>query len=401
MEDIMESYEVLRDLAIILLLAKFFGIVARKCKAPQVVGQIIAGLLVGPCVLGWINHTEFITQLAEIGVIILMFEVGLESDLKELIKTGPIAFLIACAGVFAPLVLGAFLYMGFYGVAPWGSDNFYKAVFIGTIMTATSVSITVASLQELGKIKSKVGTTIVSAAIIDDVIGIIVLTFVIGFKDPNSNPGMVVLKTIAFFIVAIVGGYVVYKIFANLDKRYPHTRRIPIVSLAFCFALSYVAEKYFGIADITGAYIAGVVLCSLSDNEYIERKIDVSSYMFFGPIFFTSIGLKTSFDAMNGKLFAFCICFVLVALGAKIIGCGLISKICRYSLSDSLKIGVGMMTRGEVALIVAQKGLDTGLLTADYFTAVILLILVSSIATPIILKLLYAKDDKQEGAAAA
>ncbi len=397
----MESYEVLRDLAIILLLAKFFGIVARKCKAPQVVGQIIAGLLVGPCVLGWINHTEFITQLAEIGVIILMFEVGLESDLKELIKTGPIAFLIACAGVFVPLVLGAFLYMGFYGVAPWGSDNFYKAVFIGTIMTATSVSITVASLQELGKIKSKVGTTIVSAAIIDDVIGIIVLTFVIGFKDPNSNPGMVVLKTIAFFIVAIVGGYVVYKIFANLDKRYPHTRRIPIVSLAFCFALSYVAEKYFGIADITGAYIAGVVLCSLSDNEYIERKIDVSSYMFFGPIFFTSIGLKTSFDAMNGKLFAFCICFVLVALGAKIIGCGLISKICRYSLSDSLKIGVGMMTRGEVALIVAQKGLDTGLLTADYFTAVILLILVSSIATPIILKLLYAKDDKQEGAAAA
>ena len=397
----MESYEVLRDLAIILLLAKFFGIVARKCKAPQVVGQIIAGLLVGPCVLGWINHTEFITQLAEIGVIILMFEVGLESDLKELIKTGPIAFLIACAGVFVPLVLGAFLYMGFYGVAPWGSDNFYKAVFIGTIMTATSVSITVASLQELGKIKSKVGTTIVSAAIIDDVIDIIVLTFVIGFKDPNSNPGMVVLKTIAFFIVAIVGGYVVYKIFANLDKRYPHTRRIPIVSLAFCFALSYVAEKYFGIADITGAYIAGVVLCSLSDNEYIERKIDVSSYMFFGPIFFTSIGLKTSFDAMNGKLFAFCICFVLVALGAKIIGCGLISKICRYSLSDSLKIGVGMMTRGEVALIVAQKGLDTGLLTADYFTAVILLILVSSIATPIILKLLYAKDDKQEGAAAA
>lgn len=391
----MESYEVLMDLAIILLFAKFFGIVARKCKAPQVVGQIIAGLLVGPCVLGWINQTEFITQLAEIGVIILMFEVGLESDLKELIKTGPVAFLIACAGVFVPLVFGSLLYMGFYGMAPWGSDNFYKAIFIGTIMTATSVSITVASLQELGKIKSKVGTTIVSAAIIDDVIGIIVLTFVIGFKDPNSNPGMVVLKTIAFFAVAIVGGFVVFKIFADLDKRYPHTRRIPIVSLAFCFALSYVAEKYFGIADITGAYIAGVVLCSLSDNEYIERKIDVSSYMFFGPVFFTSIGLKTSFDAMDGKLFAFCICFVLVALFTKIIGCGLVSKACRYNLSDSFKIGVGMMTRGEVALIVAQKGLAVGLLTADYFTAVILLILVSSIATPIILKLLYTKEDKK------
>ena len=396
----MESYEVLRDLAIILLFAKCFGILARKFKAPQVVGQIIAGLIVGPCLLGWISQTEFITEMAEVGVIILMFSVGLESDLKELIKTGPVAFLIACAGVFVPLVCGAVLYMGFYGVSPWGSENFYKAVFMGTIMTA-SVSITVASLQELGKIKSKVGTAIVSAAIIDDVIGIIVLTFVIGFKNPESNPGMVVVKTVAFFAVAIVGGFLVYKLFLTLDKRYPHTRRIPIVSVAFCFALSYIAEKYFGIADITGAYVAGVVLCNLSDNEYIERKVDVSSYMFFGPIFFASIGLKTSFDSMNGKLIAFCICFVIVALLAKVIGCGLVSRLCKYSGSDSLKIGVGMMTRGEVALIVAQKGLAAGLLTADYFTAVILLILVSSILTPIVLKLLYTREDKKAASAAS
>lgn len=396
----METYNVFLDLAVILFFAKVFGILARKCKAPQVVGQILAGLFVGPCVLGWISQTEFITQMAEIGVIILMFEVGLETDLKELLKTGPIAFLIACAGVFVPLVMGALLYMGFYGAAPWGSEHFYKAVFMGTIMTATSVSITVAALQELGKIKSKVGTTIVSAAIIDDVIGIIVLTFVIGFKNPDSNPGMVVIKTIAFFIMAIVGGFIVFKIFLTLDKRYPHTRRIPIVALAFCFALSYAAEKYFGIADITGAYVAGIVLCNLSDNTYIERKVDVSSYMMFGPIFFAGIGLKTSFSAMNSTMIAFCICFVIVALLAKILGCGLMSKLCRYSFSDSLKIGIGMMTRGEVALIVAQKGMAAGLLTADYFTAVILLILVSSIMTPIIMKFLYSKDKSPENAAA-
>ena len=389
----MESYEVLRDLAIILLFAKCFGILARKFKAPQVVGQIIAGLIVGPCVLGWITQTEFITEMAEVGVIILMFSVGLESDLKELMKTGPIAFMIACAGVLVPLVLGALLYMGFYGAAPWGSENFFKAVFMGTIMTATSVSITVASLQELGKIKSKVGTT--SAAIIDDVIGIIVLTFVIGFKNPDSNPGMVIVKTIAFFAVAIVGGFVFYKIFLTLDKRYPHTRRIPIIGVAFCFALSYIAERYFGIADITGAYVAGVVLCSISDNEYIKQKVDISSYMFFGPVFFASIGLKTTFNSMDGRLFAFCICFVIVALLAKVIGCGLVSKLFKFSAGDSLKIGVGMMTRGEVALIVAQKGLAAGLLTADYFTAVILLILVSSIMTPIVLKLLYSRDEKK------
>ncbi len=393
----MEAYEVLKDLAIIIFTAKFFGVLARKCKAPQVVGQIIAGLLIGPCVLGWVVQSDFITQMAEIGVVLLMFEVGLETDLKELVKTGPIALLIACAGVFVPLVLGALLYMGFYGFAPWGSEEFYKAVFIGTIMTATSVSITVAALQELGKIKGKVGTTIVSAAIIDDVIGIIVLTFVIGFKSPDSHPGMVILKTIIFFIIAIIGGIVTFKIFLVLDHRYPHTRRIPIVSLAFCFALSYVAEKYFGIADITGAYIAGIVLCNLSDNTYIERKVDVSSYMLFGPLFFASIGLKTNFDSMDSTLFAFCICFVIVALVAKIIGCGLAAKLCRYTFSDSLKIGIGMMTRGEVALIVAQKGLTAGLLTADYFMAVILLILFSSISTPIILKFLYARDEKRSG----
>ncbi len=392
----METYNVFLDLAIILFFAKVFGILARKCKAPQVVGQILAGLIVGPCVLGWVTQTEFISQMAEIGVIILMFEVGLETDLKELVKTGPIAFLIACAGVFVPLVMGALLYMGFYGTSPWGSENFYKAVFMGTIMTATSVSITVAALQELGKIKSKAGTTIVSAAIIDDVIGIIVLTFVIGFKNPDSHPSMVILKTIAFFIMAVIGGFIVFKIFLILDNRYPHTRRIPIASLAFCFLLSYLAEKVFGIADITGAYVAGIVLCNLSDNSYIERKVDVSSYMIFGPIFFAGIGLKTSFDAIDGTMIAFCICFVIVALLAKVLGCGLMSRLCRYSFSDSLKIGVGMMTRGEVALIVAQKGMAAGLLTADYFTAVILLILVSSFTTPILLKLLYAKEDKAQ-----
>ena len=122
------AYEVLKDLAIIIIFAKFFGLVARKCKAPQVVGEIIAGLLIGPCLLGIVQQTDFLTQMAEIGVILLMFSAGLETDLKELLKTGPIAFLIACAGVFIPLVGGALLYMGFYGVTPWGSEEFYKAV---------------------------------------------------------------------------------------------------------------------------------------------------------------------------------------------------------------------------------------------------------------------------------
>ncbi len=389
----MESYVVFKDLAIIIIAAKFFGILARKCKAPQVVGEIIAGLIIGPSILGLVNQSDFLIEMAEIGVIILMFSAGLETDLKDLMKTGPIAALIACAGVFIPLVCGALLYMAFYGVSPWGSEEFYKAVFVGTILTATSVSITVEALKEMGKLKGKVGTTILSAAIIDDVIGIIVLTFVMGFKSPDSNPLSVVFNTVLFFIFAIVIGFICYKIFKMVDNRYPHTRRIPIAGLALCLAMAYIAEKYFGIADITGAYVAGIILCSIRDSEYIASKMDTNSYILFGPVFFASIGLKTNLDSLNASILIFSIAFVAVGLVSKIVGCGIMAKICKFNMSDSLKIGVGMMTRGEVALIVSQKGLSVGLLTPVYFTSVILLIIISSIATPIILKLLYARDE--------
>lgn len=395
----MESYAIFKDLAIIIIAAKFFGILARKCKAPQVVGEIIAGLIIGPSILGLVNQSDFLIEMAEIGVIILMFSAGLETDLKDLMKTGPIAALIACAGVFIPLILGALLYMAFYGFAPWGSEEFYKAVFVGTILTATSVSITVEALKEMGKLKGKVGTTILSAAIIDDVIGIIVLTFVMGFKSPDSNPASVVVNTVLFFIFAIVVGFVCFKIFKFVDNKYPHTRRIPIAGLALCLAMAYIAEKYFGIADITGAYVAGIILCSIRDSEYIASKMDTNSYILFGPVFFASIGLKTNLESLNANILIFSIAFVAVGLIAKIIGCGLMARICKFNMSDSLKIGVGMMTRGEVALIVSQKGLSVGLLTPVYFTSVILLIIISSIATPIILKLLYARDDKKIGVA--
>ena len=390
----METYLVFKDLAIIILFAKFFGIVARKCKAPQVVGEIIAGLIIGPCMLGLVQQSDFLSQMAEIGVILLMFSAGLETDLKELLKTGPIAFLIACAGVFIPLLGGTLLYMGFYGVSAVGTEEFYKAVFIGCILTATSVSITVQALREMGRLKGKVGTTILSAAIIDDVIGIIVLTVVIGFKNPDSDPKMVGIQTVLFFLCAIIVGFIAYKIFKKVDSRYAHTRRIPIIGLAFCLALAYIAEKYFGIADITGAYVAGIILCSVHDSEYIAEKMDINSYMLFGPVFFASIGLKTNIDNLTVTIFVFSICFVIVGLICKIIGCGLMAKICRFDWSDSFKIGVGMMTRGEVALIVAQKGLAVGLLSPVYFTSVIFLIVISSISTPLILKLMYAKDEK-------
>lgn len=392
----MDKLEILRSIAIIIITAKGFGLIARRLKAPQVVGEIIAGLILGPSLLKWVEPSDFISGVAEIGVILLMFSAGLETNLTQLKKTGAKATLIACSGVFVPLIGGTLLYFCFYDFAPVGSEEFFKAVFIGTILTATSVSITVQALKELGKLTDEVGTTIMSAAIIDDVIGILVLTIVISFRDPSSKIGDVVLRTVGFFILAIIVGIILYKIMEWVDNRYPHTQRIPIIGLALALALSYIADRFFGIADITGAYVAGIILSSLKDSKYIDRKMDVNSYMIFGPVFFVSIGLQTDLKSLDMSILLFSIGFVLVGLLTKIVGCGLMSRLCGYKGIDTMKIGVGMMTRGEVALIVSKKGLEVGMIDSKYFTSVILLIIVSSILTPVILKLLYSNKTEAE-----
>lgn len=392
----METYEILKDLAIIFICAKGVGLLARRLKAPMVVGEIIAGLLIGPCLLGIVQPTDFINKMAEIGVVLIMFSAGLETNLQELKKSGFAALIIACIGVLVPLIGGSLLYMGIYGFAPFGTDEFFKGIFIGCIMTATSVGITVEVLKEMGYLKSRVGQTILSAAIIDDIIGIIVLTFVLGFKDPNSNALLVLGKIVLFLVLSVILGYIFYKLFKIYDEKHPHTRRIPIIAISLCFVMAYVAEKYFGIADITGAYIAGIILCNVRDAEYIDRKVNVNGYMFFAPMFFVGIGLKTDFSNVDTSMIVFSVGFVLVALISKIIGCGLVSKCFGYKWTDSIKIGVGMMTRGEVALIITNKGLGLGIIDSSYFTAVILLIIVSSIVTPLLLKFLFSKYPESE-----
>ena len=392
----MDTLEILRNLAIIVISAKLFGLIARKLKAPQVAGEIIAGLLIGPSLFNIVVDNDFWSGMAEIGVILLMFSAGLETNIDNLKKSGLKATALAIAGVSFPLVLGTIMYMCFYGFSAPGTSTFVEAVFIGTILTATSVSITVSALKELGKISTDVGTTIMSAAIIDDVIGIVVLTAVLGLKDPNADLGAVCIKTVAFFALSLVAGVIIFKIMQRFVRRWPHTRRIPIIGMALAFVLAYVADKYFGVADITGAYVAGIILSSLDDSAYIDRKMDISSYMIFGPIFFASVGLQTNLRTVDLSILAFSVAFVLVGLLGKVIGCGLVAKLLKYNNSDALKIGVGMMTRGEVALIVAQRGLKAEIIDSKYFTSVILLIVVSSILTPIILKAIYSVDEKKQ-----
>lgn len=385
----METLDILRALAIILVAAKICGLIIRKLKGPQVVGEIIAGLIVGPCIFNFVQYDGFISGMAEIGVILLMFAAGLGTDLKELIKTGFVALMVAIAGVVVSIIGGAAVYLAFGFGEP--DSRMLQAIFIGTILAATSVSITVQALKEMGQLKGKVATTILSAAIIDDVIGIILLTVVIGFKDPSIEPAQVGINIVLFFVFAFIVGFALYFLFKWLDKHWPHSRRIPIFGLVLCFACAYCADKYFGIADITGAYVAGIILCNIKDSHYIERKMDVSSYMIFGPIFFASIGLQTSFDNFDLSMLWFSIALVAVALLTKVIGCGGTARLCRFNTPDSLKIGIGMMNRGEVGLIVAKKGLDMGIISAEFFTPIIILIIVSSLVTPILLKLIYSK----------
>lgn len=397
--------QIILSVGIIIIAAKYLGTLLKKIGFPQVAGQIIAGLLLhfipffrnygglDPNVV-YQEANQFISYMAEIGVVMIMFSAGLGTNLKSLVKSGVKSTVIAACGVLVPLLTGTVMALCFWGWDGWGTRNFYQSMFIGTIMTATSVSISVATLKELGKIKSDIGQTIISAAIIDDVFGIIVLTVVLGVSSGTGGYISVILKTLLFFICAVVLGFILFKFFKWYDRRHPHSRRIPIYGLGVAFVFAYAAEKLFGIADITGAYIAGVVFCNLNDAHYMEQKIDINSYMIFSPIFFASIGLKTNLGGMDLSLLLFSVVFVIVGCVSKIIGCGGVSKLMGYSWKESVQVGIGMMVRGEVALIVAQKGLSVGLVDSKYFAAVILLIIVSSMVVPVLLK--KAFQDKEQ-----
>ena len=388
----MESYEFLLIIAIILLATKILGLLSERVHMPQVVGALAAGILLGPSVLGFVSETDFLTKTSEIGVILLMFLAGLDTDLGELKKTGLASFVIAVIGAGLPLVGGTICYEVFFRDVTDPMD-FLKAVFIGVVLTATSVSITVETLREMGKLKGRVGTAILGAAVIDDILGIIVLTVISGFADPTVNPMQVFVRIGLFFVFIGVVGFLCYKVFSKMDVIWSHHRRIAIASLAFCFVLSYIAEQFFGIADITGAYFAGLILCNIMElREYVDNKINIMNYMFFAPIFFASIGFKTELSGMNTELAIFSVLLLIIAVLTKVVGCGLGARLCGFNGHESLSVGVGMISRGEVALIVAQKGAAVGLISTSMFPAIVLVVIVTTLVTPILLKMVMTRD---------
>lgn len=391
----MEGYGFLFDLALILLSTKLFGLVTRKFKMPQVVGALAAGLILGPAMLNVLQETDFITKLSEVGVIVLMFTAGLETDIQELKNTGKASFVIALIGVLVPLG-GGFALAHFFNneaIAGPGANIFLQNIFIGIILTATSVSISVETLKEMGKLNTRAGNAILGAAIIDDILGIVALTVVTSLADSSVNIVVVLLKIVAFFIVSAGGGFLFYVLFKKFQARYQKDmRRFVILAFVFCLLLSYCAEQFFGVADITGAFIAGMVISNTEHSKYIAARFETLSYIFLSPIFFASIGLKVSLSDMTGSIILFSVLLVIVAILTKIVGCGFGAKMCKFTNHESIQIGAGMVSRGEVALIVATKGAALGLMSSVFFGPVIIMVVATTIVAPILLKLAFRND---------
>ncbi|SEN73657.1 cation:proton antiporter [Peptostreptococcus russellii] len=392
----MLDYTYLLSIAIILLSTKVFGGLTEKIHLPHVVGALVAGVIIGPSMLGIVDNTTFLDEVAQIGVIILMFMAGLDTDLGEIKRKGASYLLIAIMGVVIPLVGGFLSYMWFFHINPGVEQDLLKALFVGVVLTATSVSITIEALRELGQVNSRIGNAILGAAIVDDVLGIIVLTIITSFKDTNISISAVLLRMAVYFVCMFIFG-VITTIGAKFLDFKRDRRRITVYVLALVFIISYISEIYVGIADITGAYLIGVIFSRFSVRNEIVKKVNVLSYLFFSPIFFASIGLKTKFDNFSSQTFIFAIILIIVAILTKIIGAGVGAKICKFTNHEALNIGIGMVSRGEVALIVAQKGYNLGLIDADLFSPIILMVVVTTIFTPIILKkTLEEKNDDSE-----
>lgn len=389
----MHSYEFLLHLALILLATKLLGMLTRRVNMPQVVGALIAGLVLGPAMLGIVGKTDFLTQMSEIGVIVLMFNAGLETNLREMKKCGVASAIIASIGVIVPLAGGALL--GHFSHV--GGETLMENIFIGVVLTATSVSITVETLKEMGKLNTKVANTILGAALIDDVLGIVVLTVISslsGSEAGGAGIGMVLLKILLFFVVSFVVGIIFFKLFsvwfANSGK---DLRRYVIVAFVFCLLFSFGAEEFFGVADITGAFIAGLILSGTKRSNYITARFETLSYTLLSPIFFASVGINASIGTMNASIIIFTVLLVVIAILSKVVGCGIAAKWCKFTNKESLQIGTGMVSRGEVALIVANKGQALGLVSTTLFTPIIIMVVLTTILSPILLKIAFKGDN--------
>ncbi len=375
----METTNLLLPLAAILILAKVVALGCRRIGMPAVFGELLVGLLLGPSVLGWLHQTEFLNGVAHLGVIILMFIAGLETDLQLMKKVGAAAFLAATGGVIIPLVFGTLVGMAF-------GLPFFVSIFLGTALSATSVSISAETLQELKRFRSREGATILGAAVIDDVMGVVVLAVVLGVHS-GTNIWFPLLKMVGFFVIAtVVGLKALPWINRHLVRWHNHTEEAVLaVVVSIVLMYSWAAEEMGGVAAITGAYLLGVLLSRLEIKERLDKGVRSIGYGFLIPVFFVSIGLSADFSSLLTAAWL-TLAVTVLAIGSKVVGCGLGAWAGRLRRSEAFLVGVGMISRGEVALVIASLGLAEGLIDKQVFSLVVFMTIITTLITPLLLK---------------
>ncbi len=386
------DFDFLIQLCIILGAATVGGFLSKKVGQPAVLGQIVVGILLSFILR---EKSEFIDNVAEIGVIFLMFIAGLETDVNELLESGKSSSIIALGGVLIP---GLMVFGGMYMLNP---DNFAMAAFMGVVSTATSVSISVQTLREMSQLRTKQGISILGAAIIDDIVGIILLTFVVAAVKPGEGVsiGMTVIKILSFFGIAGLSGFLLTKICNYCDGKINIERKIVTYAVIVCFALAFLSEN-LGVAAITGSYFAGVMFSMTPHRHKVSHDINKIATLLFTPVFFVSIGMGVDLSAATSALGLGTVFIVLAVLG-KLIGCGVGAKISGFDAKKSLQIGIGMIPRAEVAIIISTLGVKLEVIGDKEMAAVLLMVLVTTVLTPSLLKMAFGKDGSKQMKAAA
>lgn len=371
------------QLAIILIASKIAGDLSVRLKQPSVLGKLLIGIVLGPTVLGLINDTEVLKEISNIGVVLLMFIAGLETDLEEFKRTGKASAFVGIGGILVPFAFGylAGLFMDLSSI---------QASFLGLLLSATSVSISVQVLKEMDKLKSREGATILGAAVIDDILVILALAFLMSLAGGDVNLTKVILKKVLFFVCAIAIGWKVVPFFLRKFSTLRVTETVISSALIICFIYAYLAE-YTGVAAIIGSYIAGVAISVTEFKHEVFEKVETISYSIFVPVFFTSIGVAVEFTGIMEHI-GIIIGLSLLAILSKLIGSSLGAKITGFSWRNSIGIGSAMVSRGEVALIIAAIGIENNLLSQDLFAVIVIVILATTIVTPPMMKIFFNKS---------
>lgn len=382
------DYSFLLDIGLIILFVKLFGILTSKIEMPKMLGGLIAGIILGPAVLNVIEITPSLEFLEGLGFIFIIFLVGIETRLKSLVKGTKKYFVIALGGIIVPLVMGYFASL-IYQV------KFELNVFFGIILTVTSVGLTAEYLMEEKKLNTILGNAILGVGVIDDVIGIMCLSFIMNQNNTIGSMGIIFLKTITFFIIALTIAIIMFKVFEWLEKKMSHQEELPMFSIAFALILSYVAEL-FGISGIIGAYIAGLVVGRTKEGRFIRNKIEVIVHMLFSPIAFAGIGLKISTLVLPIDILLFILLFTVVAIVSKVLGCGLGAKLCKYKSKNALRIGIGMVARGDIAFIMLHEAKNSMIINEEVFTIVLITLCFATFISPTLLHLNFKEDEIEE-----